>query len=203
MLKVDVLKNFRYTPVLIQAGVLSLAILAFDYAIKPFILDEWAIEYTNFLAYSFYTITLLGIIEGYLRASALQVQIEFTSESVLIKKSSFIPLRWYNRTIKIPYTTLENIIISKEPVDLGHDIKFFSKFRRNFSAAFLKKRAKIRHEDRYYITLLQTPEFDEFNLGILNFRADISLYNNAVLPSDATKIISEIHQKVNLKFVFN
>jgi len=203
MFKVKILKNFSFTPVIAQALALCGAILVFDYVITPAILDSWAINYTNFLAYSLYSIVLLGIIEGYLRSTAVEQNIIISDESISVEKSSFIPFHWYNRTISVPYSTIDYVVISKEPVDLGKDSKFISTFRKNISVAFFKKTAAVRHEEFYYITILQTLEFEAFKVGLLNFHADISNYNNAVLCGDVAKITESLRQKVNLKFVFN
>jgi len=203
MAQIKILKKFSFLPVIVQALALCGTILVFDYVIKPALLDKWAIDYTNFLAYSLYIITLLGIVEGYLRASAVEQHLIINEKSLSIKKSSFIPFWWYNRTVNVSYSTIKNVIISKEPVDLGKNERFFSGFRKNISAAFFKKKPNVRHENCYYLTIVQSPEYEAFSFGIFNFRADISNYNNAILSEDIAKIIGDLRQNVDLKFVFN
>ncbi|MFH0927107.1 MAG: hypothetical protein V1822_00840, partial [Candidatus Micrarchaeota archaeon] len=182
---------------------LGAAILCFNYLIAPSILDKWAIDYAGFLAYSFYAIILLGIIDGYLRASALKQYLIAGQAEIKIKKKSFIPLGWYNRTVSAPYASIKNVIISQKPIDIGRNEAFFQRFSKKFSHSFLHSKKLLPEEDILYVTILQAPDGDAFDFGIFDFHADISSYNNPIAKSGAAELIEQIRQKANLKLVFN
>ncbi|MFH1306127.1 MAG: hypothetical protein ABIH83_00515 [Candidatus Micrarchaeota archaeon] len=204
MPKMKILKYFEPGPFFIQICMLSVSVIFIELVAKPSYILPSQLPVADTATALLYLFLCIILVEDFMRKTSVEITLSTGEGNFLFSKKSPIPLPWFNSERKLPYPYLEKLILSKNPLDLGHNEKFYSKIAKKITSAFFKKEMKkAKASGIYFITLIQRPESLPMKIGLFDFNADISNYNLAIKEKDALSMVPLLKDSVNLEFVFN